>query len=307
MTRSTWIPFIVGLVAAACGGSGSTDVTPDQACTDAATTLCNKIDSCSPLFIQLQYGDAATCIARAKLSCTQNLATPGTSDTPAFIEGCGNAYGSLSCADVFGIAANPPAACQAAPGTVANGGACGVNDQCQSTACKIDGTTGCGTCAVRANSGESCANGVPCAVGLTCAGNQTCVTPGALNDACDAASKPCKGGLVCDGGTCKTPQPAGAPCTGAGTGNCDGTQGLYCSNSQCKQALTAKAGQTCGIDLQAGTYTACTGGSVCTSNNVCSAVAADGAACDDTKGPTCLAPARCMSGICTVVNPASCK
>ena len=74
---------------------------------------------------------------------------------------------------------------------------------------------------------------------------------------------------------------------------------------------SALAGQTCGADRYPPTkYTVCAGGGSCSSTfgGTCAPVAADGAPCSDIDtGPRCLAPARCVSGTCTLPNASSCK
>ncbi len=132
--------------------------------------------------------------------------------------------------------------------------------------------------------------------------------PATSGAACDA-NKPCVAGLVCDAGKCATPQQEQAACTGPGVGNCDAAQGLFCdAGGKCRKALTAGAGQKCGYDQQSGDFTACLGGATCDATAMtCTAPAADGAACDLTKGPGCMAPAQCLSGTCTIVDPATCK
>jgi len=42
-------------------------------------------------------------------------------------------------------------------------------------------------------------------------------------------------------------------------------------------------------------------------NGKCVAAAADGAACDATNGPPCMADAVCAGSKCVVPDPAACK
>ena len=100
----------------------------------------------------------------------------------------------------------------------------------------------------------------------------------------------------------------------AGTNSCDTLAGLYCSTGAtpvCTALGLPKAGEPCG--LVNGALAVCAGGGHCSLNigtgmGTCEAAAADGAACDDTNGPTCLSPAVCgaTSKVCTLPNPANC-
>jgi hypothetical protein len=93
--------------------------------------------------------------------------------------------------------------------------------------------------------------------------------------------------------------------------DCDTTQGLYCvtATKVCAQATFAGAGQPCGVVN--GAYVGCAAGGHCKLGvgslmGSCLAAAADGAACDSVAGPTCLAPAQCISSVCKLPNPAAC-
>ncbi len=305
--------FVAGLtfVVVACSDSATSTpaVTADQACTDAAVALCAKYDSCAPLLIATQYGDQPTCVARAKLNCVPGMAAPGTSQTPAALEDCSKQISGTSCAAI--TANSPPDQCKVKPGTVANGGACGTDAQCASTACIDTGTTGCGTCAPRVAAGGACgAKGQgPCDYGTTCV-SSVCKKLANAGEACTASDE-CSFGLVCKTNACAQPDAGGAACT-PGTGDtCDRTKGFYCHATK-KQCIAAKQGSVngaCGFDT-GGEYTVCVGGAYCKTGSsqlsgVCTKLVADGGACTD-KDP-CQAPAQCINSVCKVVDPASCK
>jgi hypothetical protein len=307
----------MGLVACSSDGSGSS-TSPDKACADLASAFCGKINECAAIFIQQAYGDVTTCSTRVKTSCLNTLSAPGTGITPAKEESCVQAVHGATCDDV--VDHNAPTACQAVGGTLAAGAACGDSSQCQSAYCNLgtDGT--CGACAAaRSASGgpcnrdDDCAYGSVCTMGGATAGTTggTCTTPVAMGGTCDS-THPCKTTLACKNGTCTTPDAAGVSCM---TGSCDAFAGLYCpvgfgSAQVCSMLGFAGPGEACGVIN--GNLVICSGGGNCqgatlTVAGKCQAPAADGAACDDTAGPTCLPPAVCSSAkVCTVPTPSSC-
>ncbi len=309
---AAWIAPVLGLWIVACssGSSGGASVSADQSCTDVGNTICQKFDSCSAFFVQDTYGDTATCSARIELSCANQLAASGTGLTPALYETCAQSLSSATCADVLGN--NFPSACRAAAGQLATGTTCGDSSQCKSTYCNLgtDGT--CGACgASRASAGSKCNQTDDCNYGLVCP-EGVCTAPVAAGGTCDD-THPCQSALVCKNGVCATPDEAGMACTEA---SCDQLAGLYCpggANAVCTKIAFATAGQPCGVIN--GGFTACSAGGHCkasgtgTGTGTCQAPAADGAACDDTAGPTCLPPAVCgaTSKVCTVADPATCQ
>jgi hypothetical protein len=74
--------------------------------------------------------------------------------------------------------------------------------------------------------------------------------------------------------------------------------------------VAACGGSTSGTTVSPDT--ACNDAAGCKADNsaligVCVGSATDGAACDPAKGPSCLPPARCSNGVCTITDPATCK
>jgi hypothetical protein len=209
----------------------------------------------------------------------------------------------LSCTELYSI--NQSNICSLPAGTLATGMACGNNAQCQSNYCMVAATASCGACGTKAANGGSCTTDNDCPSGSACTAG-TCVAEGQAGGTCDA-THPCGEPLVCKTGTCATAAEAGQSCT---AGTCDSTQGLYCNTqTTCETVQTAMAGGACGVT---GTqYTACTAGATCklgtAVSGTCQAPAADGAACDNTKGPLCLAPSTCVNKVCTLPDPASCN
>ncbi len=286
------------------GGSGSADTV----CTNEATALCTKLNTCFPAFIQLGYGDVATCTARSKLSCLATFSLNGTGFTADTVTACINAETAANCDQV--ISNVQPAQCDIR-GTLANGAACGDNAQCTTGFCNISSGS-CGVCAARVTAGGSCTNGSACASGLVCGGG-TCKTAGSAGDVCDS-SNPCGGGLYCNAvnvmssGTCAAlVTTAGGACPTASA--CSFFDGLDCNaNMVCSTIPFAQAGAACGI-VTGTTYTFCPGGTYCKittgmASGTCANDAADGATCDAST--SCLPNATCTNSLCTLPDPGAC-
>ena len=301
-----------GLVIAACSGS-SRSITADEACADAATAVCDKYNACAPLLIRVSYGDVATCNTRAKPDCKAALAAPNTSNTPSRTAACANDLKNLSCNDLVGGVS--PESCLPTKGGVANGGACGDDSQCASTFCGKAGDKQCGSCAVAPSLGGACVND-RCPSGLDCVSN-VCVKPGGSGASCDA-KQPCQGTLGCFQGKCTALGKAGDACDTSGNNptapNCDIVfQGVVCAASKkCEVLKVVNAGEPCGF-LE-GTVIVCGNNTYCKhdagkADGVCAAKAKDGAGCnvDNTKGPECEAPAKCLDGVCQLAAPERCK
>ena len=304
----------LGLVVLACGDSTTTapPLTADKACTDAETALCAKLDSCAQLVIQNQYGDAATCADRLKLTCVPGLAATGSSQTPTTLDACAKSIAGVSCADLDANVSTD--ACKVKPGKIANGGACGTDAQCASTACIIDFTKGCGVCGARIASGGACgaAGQGPCDYGTKCLG-AVCKKVGVSGDKC-TDNNDCGYELACKAGACAQPDPAGTTCTPglAPADTCDQVKGLFCQpkSKLCAAYKTATVGGTCGLDSASGDFTVCIGSSYCKPGanpllGICRAMVADGATCAPSE--QCTPPALCLSGVCKITDPTSCK
>jgi len=295
--------ILLMLLVSGCGSS----VSADQACTDAATALCTQLQNCEGPVVTIGYGDLATCQARAKLSCTPALMAPGTSQTPEHLDGCAKAAAAVSCGQLF--SRDTPDACKPKSGTLADGRGCGDDPQCANSYCKKSANEVCGVCSARAAAGAACDGNDDCDYKLVCAMG-LCVAPGAVGASCDDGH-PCVTPNVCSASLCAAPVGAGMACDPV-IKNCDGTQGLYCDPQTrlCKPAGFAEPGGSCGVVN--GGYVACSGGGHCKLGvgslmGTCLAPAADGAACDPTTGPDCLAPAQCVSSVCKLPNAASCS
>ena len=308
---------LLGALLGACGGNGGLStgadmgstadlaITTEQACSDTAAAYCAKVQSCAPIFLQIVYGDLATCTARLKLACAPSLAAPGTSQTAARIDACAAALGSASCDSVFG-----GKICGTMPGTLANGAACVDSNQCMSAYCNR-GNGGCGACSAQPALGAAC-DGDCGTSGYQC-DSKVCVSYVPLHGPCDGQLHKCTPGLYCSkqSQSCEAPLPAGAACTPNADPPCNLLDGHFCHpiNKVCAEIKYAAAGQSCGYVMP--DFYLCSGSSTCqgaqgAQSGTCLAPAADGAACDAQKGPACLPPALCSNGLCRIFDPSAC-
>ncbi|HXN33589.1 MAG TPA: hypothetical protein VN894_17090 [Polyangiaceae bacterium] len=304
--RARWAWAIIGVAACSvrspCTGRGTSAVA-DRACADWATHYCNRLESCAPLTVQIGYGDVAQCIERNKPVCASVLGASGTGQTPGHIASCAQAYDSASCEEV--VVAKPPLPC-AVQGSLPIGAACGDDSQCSGPSgyCRMANDETCGTCSVLGPVGAGCYSDRDCEHGLVC--YFTCTSPVALGAACDGMKRQCPATLVCFDYTCRAPAPSGATCDPRAD-SCDRDHGLFCDpqTKSCSPFTLAEAGAPCGAG------TACKAGSCATDpstqKSTCVANAADGATCDATSGPFCMAPARCVDAACKIPDAAGCR
>ena len=301
MSCSTDTTTTSGSQSSSSGGS----VTATEACAALGSSVCAKVNECSPFLLELSYGDLATCEARVALGCSPStFDSPGSTTKPIDTVACSDAFAATSCDDLYGR--KLPAGCDFNPGTLANGMVCGREVQCASGYCGKQGDI-CGVCTTPAAAGAACKESEDCEPGLACAQDK-CAAIGGVGATCDAAA-PCKVGLPCSGGKCIMPLGAGQPCDPASP-TCDLLKGLGCNMMGiCQQVKIAAAGEACG--LQGTDYIACKGGAFCKmamgGAGTCLAPAADGAACDEVAGPKCLPGARCSGAVCVLSDGSSCN
>jgi hypothetical protein len=332
------------------GPSADGGLTAAQACAADAHAACMLRSTCSMTFgIEKDYPDEATCENRTAIPCEHSLAARGTAQDPAGIEACSAALPNESCSDF--LDGNPVSACVPPAGTGQTGTACGASGQCASTFCAIGQYQVCGTCQPLPPLGASCQVAADCGRDVACAvaagaSSGTCVAYAALNAPCLTGTQPCAAQLGCVGddpttgtmGTCQAiAGTVGAACDGSRktAANCDAQAGLACipnakgsAVGTCKAITLVAAGTRCG-DIGAAPVTGvadCIGGGLCVkqltdagtpaATGVCVPPAQDGAPCDNdaTKGPPCLAPAKCVpsapgatAGMCVVPDATQCN
>lgn len=303
---------IIAIALVACSGDdASASVSAEAACSDATKAYCAKIQECAPFFMTIGFGDTATCEKRFGVNCVSNFSAPGTSATPSTLAQCATDVKTTSCEDVLGR--KLPLSCKTTAGTLADGVPCGTDAQCSGKLCRQSTANTCGACSTIGAGGTACERNEDCDAELGCA-NKKCVVFAKAGQACSASS-PCVPTLACNKGTCAAPLAAGAACDGPvdqSTNPCDGLKGFYCHpiTKVCTSVGNAAPGAACGF-IDNGVVV-CSGGGHCKTTppavqGTCVAPAADGAACDDTNGPKCVGPARCVSGLCKIADPATCK
>jgi hypothetical protein len=317
--------FACSLFLFACGHGGTT---ADQACTDTANARCGQFAACTVngIGVMRAFADMATCVSRLKLSCMNALMAPSTGNTPANQELCAMAIQSESCADFLDSVT--PAACIES-GTIANGGGCYANAQCASGVCLVAKGSACGNCQPQPQAGASCSS-TGCGLNLQCAlAAMTCELYGQSGASCNH-DNPCASGFSCVGAKPNANPPVDGNCQVAGSSvgapcdnrqqtmpGCDFSKGLTCNTGQnCIVMTLGQNGASCGRQAD-GSNVECAAGGSCyplgaATGGHCMTAVADGATCDTVNGPPCITPARCVittgtQGVCTIVDPTSCK
>ena len=282
-----------------------TVVTVAEGCQQVATAICNQLEACAPITVKFFYVDKPTCVARSTLSCMADQSVPGISRTAHDLVTCATDVASATCPDL--LASKLPASCLVKPGPQPATAACGSDWQCATTYCQK--TTACGVCAARAAAGGACTVDNGCQTGLVCA-NSVCVTPGTLAQACDI-NHPCRSDLYCTkliAGSCQQKVGMGGSCADADAA-CDLLKSVACNGSTkvCDVVNVARGGDACGL-INNG-LTICVDLNPCSGlvSGVCANLAADGAACGDAaNGVHCAPPATCETGVCRLPSAPNC-
>lgn len=310
MLRGTLVTVGVGLgvwlVACSGSSSGGTSTSPESACAGLVQAVCGRLEECFPIAIRASYKDVAQCKERQTSSCLKIFNAPGSTVTPEKADACTSGYNALSCEAL--LAGSSPEACRFA-GTLTDGTPCGDGAQCTGRNCRKTGGNTCGACSTRGAAGATCQASGDCLDELTCAGGK-CVAPAKAGAAC-STNQPCEASLRCANGTCAQPLAAGTTCESGANDACDRLKGFFCDPTAkvCKEVKFANAGEACG--LVNGTFVACAAAGHCKTGangqGTCQAAAADGQPCDTKNGPSCIEPADCVNGVCTLPDPAACK
>ncbi len=216
---------------------------------------------------------------------------------PSALDACLTALREADCASV----GDWTSACSSLfVGSVALGGACGWDAECETGVCWLEDACP-GRCVARGAEGSPCA-GSSCMAGLTCSAG-TCVRLGALDEPCGVGG--CLPGLACVGG--------------ATTGRCrpvaelvSRREGELCAPpwAYCEEGLSCVArgaSMTCerpaasGAPCAIGYPDPCPAGEFC-NGAVCTTYRAEGAPC--ASAVECRPGARCVPGDGT---PSSCE
>jgi hypothetical protein len=287
------------------GGGGTSDAGGISGGGDpcaVTSALCERLNACSPITIQILFGDLKTCTERQKLACNDALKAPGSGLTQSALNACAQALASASCEQA--IDENVPA-CQTT-GERANGESCGTDEQCKSGYCS-NANAQCGVCSDRLKAGVTCVADKDCQSGMVCNEASKCAIPSAGGTAC-SETQPCQTGYYCRAGSCAANiSQAGGTCDDLGS--CDIIQGLFCNPTvgRCQSLKMAAAGSTCG--LKSGEFILCSAGNceLTGTDGICSALAKDGESCGVAAGGTeCMMPAKCIAGRCKLPSSAAC-
>lgn len=290
------------------------DLAPDapagEFCPAYAAKVCERLGACSQPYLIGVYGTAERCAQRIELDCRGEARAAGTGLTSAAATACGAALAAASCDDFMG---GTVPACQL-KGTLAKGAPCGSASQCSSGFCRLPETAFCGKCDGAAAEGAACDSDAACEFPLLCSEAGRCAKPSGEGEFCNE-TKPCKPGpLFCGAdNTCRRPSGDGKACNRTGNAPLQPCEiGFTCrptANGTCRPIRLVDAGLSCGISPTGSTVVLCTASGSCV-NNICKPPGEDGAACTpsplgDSGG--CLAPARCLGGLCQLPDPASCR
>lgn len=208
---------------------------------------------------------------------------------------CFDAISGVSCE---GLSATPSACGEVFEGTLADGAACTMQEECSPTSTCTGGTGGCGVCTHVPQLGEACTDTLGCGGDSYCdATSMHCVAEIAEGGACSPETNRCAGNLACipsasnpAQGTCGT-----VPTVGAGES---------CSAARCQAGLTCAVSSTGSVCRAPRTDGTCqlsfSGPGDCSATQTCNAsFGADGTCVaipttGQTCTSTCQAPARCV-------------
>lgn len=297
---------------------GPAGITAQQACSDYAKSLCNKLDACRVNGTAITYGTAGTCMAVQTDRCVAAQASPGDGNSPDATESCATMLPNATCEQYL---ENAMPMCPQHDGSLALGGACTFNSQCQSGFCALTTGDACGVCAPEPVIGDECADR-GCGSGQVCTPNKTCGAYVATGGTCDNKTQVCTpldSCVIASGAATGTCQPLG---TTAGVAcdpkketapTCALNSGLFCNAQHVCDAITyVTANAACGSQSSGAAYDYCSSGSSCFSGT-CLLDGQLGDACDTSSGPSCAGGLRCVwdgsgptSGTCAALDPTVC-
>jgi hypothetical protein len=257
------------------------------------------------------YPDEATCRSTffTRLQLDSDVATGKVKYDGTAAASCLEASALVGCSDSEVAAARPSvtAACHGVfTATIASGGACLTDAECDSESCNLgacNGATCClGSCQDRIALGGDCsAVGAACVAGTFCkvgsSGGASCTAPLALGQPCVQASDQCVSETFCvatsAGGptTCAKLPAEGQSCLLGGL--CDAIKD-YCNPVSLTCVPTAAVGSVCpSINGCPAFYAACS-----SNTYTCVPLALPGAAC--TQDSDCLS-FRCQNRTCVSI------
>lgn len=252
-------------------------------CEAFARTVCDRALQCAPAVVRvgLGYGrsfaDRDACVARTALACREWLRAPDTTLRADGLSACAARYATGACAEVAARFLDERLGCEAVAGTRADGAACSSAAQCRSGQCRPRTDGECARCVAR--------TAVPSRVGDPCGRGRPCAYPQ----------------------QCVESRCAWGPVEGEACGDCVPYLASRCVEGRCLAPPVRAEGEACGNSDGASTPrpSGCEPGSDCVNRNDfgagrCRALRREGEACDVYGDRTCLFPARCVRGRCTL-------
>ncbi len=307
-------------------------------CDQYAEAVCNRMQRCSPLLIDIAMGSLEACKEGTKIICERTTKAPGAAP---LLASCIDVL-NTGCGDTFPA----PTECTG-KGTLIDGTTCEFDSQCASGRCGSGGNVpGCGVCkpasdaAPYTSEGGSCNNEGRCAPGLSCidagtgtAGEPisgTCGKTRALGEACKDAED-CNTGsygdfgwmsftVACLEGSCAKPLDENATCSPSiqAQHSCDVQKKLRCEllvdggalSGRCSKWPFAKTNEACTKNNQTASGT-CYGDQLCVgdggsgTSGTCVPKGSTGATC--ARDFDCRFGLSCVNGACAIPPPDRCK
>ncbi len=342
--RSTLGFLVAGTLAVGCGGGdggggggGGGSVTIDELPAGFAGAMCAALDECMGALVDVFLG-GNDCVTQFQNgfedAAFQNLKDAIDAGRvvydPAKAGDCIDAIEALGC----GALGNQlPDVCEEAlAGTVAEGGDCGLDQECVGDAfCDRAGDACPGTCTARSAAGAECGSDDHCQSGLVCGDSSRCVEPAGPGETCEGASAPdCEVGLLCigsDGDTPGTCRGIDEVLVGDAGDACDFESGMLCREglSCVVQGFTPGVGPelTCAAEVGAGAACRvgvpdqCPAGQYCAGTDLmtlmfegtCAPLPGDGEPCaGGLLGAGCAGGHACIEDTCRLIqrNGGSC-
>jgi hypothetical protein len=324
----------LALALTACGDddrAGSLDPVPIEALpTVLAGAACSKLEACYADLSDVVDALLGGCRARVEGSVTnatlprvQMAIAMGTVVYDEMAAGaCIGALSSASCSTIASGSLESMCA-EAFQGTVALGGMCNIDEECEGDAfCQFGGSCP-GTCTATGAAGADCSGDDQCAAGLQCNAG-SCAAPAGHGAACGGPSggADCAGGDFCVGesstsaGICRSP---GEIFTVAEGGTCDVKGFVLCRTGLSCTAMASAGGAPvfvcrpgvgAGAACSVGFPDPCPDDQFCDADisagelaGMCRALPTAGQACARGVFTRCAEGFICNSGTCARVQP----
>lgn len=317
-----------GLGSAGAGGSGGGGPALDTLPASLADAVCDAYEGClGPIYAL--FANGADCRVNAEKGVRsgefpkfQGAIDAGkVSYDGSKVAACLASLSGRTCSQLLD---RFPAECEAVfAGTVAQGGDCSLDVECEGAAfCKSDGVCP-GKCTAPLSAGQACTSSDQCQSGLDCSDDTgLCAAPAAQGASCGSGLPECTPGTICLGGDEDTGAPGtclaidsvftaaiGASCDPATTLCATGGACALISVTppdtlvwQCVSSTEYPAGGACKI----GFPDACAAGQYCdvppqSVDGTCRPVPSAGEACTHAAGRPCQSGLVCVNDVCTAL------